>query len=236
MILNYLGFNVNYEIIGNGSVPIVFLHGWGGSAESFLFICKYLNFDYKALFVDFPPFGKSDEPNKVLTIYDYANIVEQILIKENFTNCIMVGHSFGGRVALILSSRGLAKKLILTSSAGMKPRRKIKYYFKVFKYKLLKRLKIKARGGSRDYNLLSDMMKKTFINIVNENLENYALKVNIPTIIFWGKKDKETPYYMAKRLKKLIKHSELIAYKDAGHFCYLEKLLQFVAIINYLGE
>ena len=63
-------------------------------------------------------------------------------------------------------------------------------------------------------------MKKTFLNIVNTNLEKYAININVPTILFWGLNDKETPFYMAKRLKRLVKDCEIIAVvqmRDDGH-------------------
>lgn len=235
MIVNYLGTKINYSIVGNGRIPIVFLHGWGGSQESFLFICKYLKFDYRAMFIDFPPFGKSKEPKKAFTIFDYANIVKKLIVKENFNNSVIVGHSFGGRVAIILASSGYARSLILTASAGIKPKRNLKYYFRVYSYKVKKLFNKNANGGSKDYKKLSSVMKKTFINVVNEYLEPYAKKITCPTILFWGKKDKDTPLYMAKKLKKLIKDSALLINKNSGHFCYLQDLSKFVAIINYMG-
>ena len=76
-------------------------------------------------------------------------------------------------------------------------------------------------------------MKKTFINIVNTYLEEFANKINVPTIIFWGKQDKETPLYMAKRFNKLIKNSELVICKNAGHFSYIDDVNTFINVLNY---
>ena len=232
----FKGSKVHYEIFGNGDKEVVFLHGWGGSINSFSFISKDLNFSYKALFVDFPPFGDSEEPKETLTIFDYADMVQQIMEREGFKRPLMVGHSFGGRVAIILANKNLADGLILTASAGMKVRHGIKYYYKIYKHKLCKRFGLKSSGGSSDYKMLSQNMKKTFINIVNTNLEKYAINIGVPCVLVWGKKDKDTPFYMAKKLNKLIKESEIIAYKHCGHFCYLEKYAEFVAIINSFSK
>ena len=79
-------------------------------------------------------------------------------------------------------------------------------------------------------------MKKTFVNIVNTFLEKYVININIPTIIFWGQKDKETPLYMAKRFKRLIKNSELVIIKNAGHFAYLQDLNTFVNVLNLFAS
>lgn len=236
MELIYKQTKVNYNIIGNGNNQVVFLHGWGGSVDSFSFVCRELNFNYRALFIDFPPFGKSEEPKEEFVINDYAEIVKQIMQKENFNNALLVAHSFGGRVAIILASQKLCRGMVLTASAGMKVRHGIKYYYKVYKHKIFKKMGIKSNGGSNDYKMLSDKMKKTFLNIVNTNLEKYAIHINVPCVLVWGKKDKDTPYYMAKKLKRLIKNSEIIAYKKSGHFCYLENYHEFVAIINHMAK
>ena len=220
MYHTYKGININYEIVGNGNVPIVFLHGWGGSTQSFNFICKYLTFDYRALFIDFPPFGNSEEPSCTFSMEDYHSLTKQILQKEGFIRPIIVAHSFGGRVAIMLGN--YAGFIVLTSSAGLKPKRGIKYYCKITAYKFLRKIGIKKNGGSNDYKKLSNGMKRTFINIVNTCLDDYAKQIRVPTILFWGKKDNQTPFYMAKKLKRLIKTSERICFKDAGHFCYIE--------------
>ena len=232
----YKGSKVHYEIVGNGDKEIVFLHGWGGSIDSFSFICKDLDFSYKALFIDFPPFGDSEEPKGPLTIFDYADITQQIMERECFKRALLVGHSFGGRVAILIASRNLVRGLILAASAGMKVKHGVKYYYKIYKHKLCKRFGLKSNGGSSDYKLLSKNMKKTFVNIVNTNLEKYAININVPCVLVWGKKDKDTPFYMAKKLNKLIKDSEIIAYKHSGHFCYVEKYAEFVAIINSFAK
>ena len=237
MFHTYKGINIYYKIVGKGKIPIVFLHGWGGNTNSFLYICKHLTMDFRALFIDFPPFGNSDEPTQTFDIFDYANMTREIITINNFENCNIVAHSFGGRVATILASEGIANKLILTASAGMKVKRSPKYYIKVYWHKLLKKIGITSNGGSADYKQLSTKMKKTFVNIVNTNLEKYAININVPTILFWGKNDKDTPFYMAKRLKKLIKNSEIVSYNNCGHFCYLEKHQNFVGVINsFFGE
>lgn len=236
MFYTYKAINIYYEIVGNGTIPIVFLHGWGGSTESFKFLCNRLTFNYKALFIDFPPFGKSEEPLCEFTIFDYAEITKLIIKECGMEKPILVGHSFGGRVALILAGEKEASKVLLTSSAGMKVKHGIPYYFKVYRHKILKKFGIKSNGGSSDYKNLSQNMRKTFVNIVNTYLEKYAINISVPTLLVWGGKDKDTPMYMAKKLKKLIKGSELIVYKNAGHFCYIENARAFSLILNSFVE
>lgn len=225
---------VNYEIVGSGKTELVFLHGWGGQINSFKFICDYLQFDYKALFIDFPPFGKSTQMDSPWTIFDYVELTLNIMREHNFNKPIVVGHSFGGRVATLLASGGYVGKLMLVDSAGLKPKRTIKYKLKCTINKLKAKLGAKNIKGSSDYEALSPIMKKTFVNIVNTFLEKYATIIHISTYIFWGANDKQTPLYMAKRFNKLIKNSELVVIKKAGHFAYLDDLNTFVKVLHLL--
>ncbi len=225
---------VNYEVVGNGSNNLVFLHGWGGNVDSFKFICNHLSVSHKALFIDFPPFGKSTEMQYPWTFFDYVELVAEIMQKENMQKSTIIGHSFGGRVALVLANKGFAEKLILVDSAGLKPKRTIKYHLKVCFNKIKQKFGCSNIKGSTDYNNLSPIMKKTFVNIVNTFLEKYAINITKPTVLFWGEKDNQTPMYMAKRLNKLIKNSELVVIKNAGHFSYLDDFNTFLRVVEHV--
>ena len=54
-------------------------------------------------------------------------------------NPILIGHSNGGRTILNYTGRNLGepKKIVLIDSAGIKPKRKLSYYIKVYTFKIL---------------------------------------------------------------------------------------------------
>lgn len=179
-------------------------------------------------------FGKTPEPEIPVCLDYYVEGVAELVKSLNLSNLTIICHSFGGRVAIKLASKNLIsiKSLIFFDIAGVKPRRSLRYFFNVYKYKILKKLKLNTKKcGSEDYKKLSDVMKKTFVKIVNEDLTPLLPKIYQPTLIIWGKNDKDTPFYMAKILNKKIANSALITL-DGGHFCYLEKHFQVVSIIK----
>ena len=184
--------------------------------------------NYKNILIDFPPFGKSDEPKTQFDIFDYSNIASLILKKEGVKEFSIVSHSFGTRVAICLCNRYNVNKLIITGGAGLKPKNKIKKIIRKIKYKIIKIFNKNAQVGSKDYKNLSFVMKKTFSSIVNYDLSNLAKNINAKTLIIYGNKDKETPIYMAKKFNKIIKNSKLIIYKNCGHFAYLQNFEQFL--------
>lgn len=233
MKLVYNGVELFYKRNLTGGTPILLLHGFGASSKAmdclFLFFSKR---GYDVISVDFAGFGKSEQPKTEWTIYDYAHSISAILRAENVTKPIVIGHSFGGRVAIILGASREAQKLILVDSAGIKPRRSIGYYVKVYWYKLCKKLRLPTHNlGSKDYKTLSPVMKKTFVNVVNEHLDGYLPTIDVPTLILFGKYDKETPPYMAKKLNEGIKNSKL-KFLQGGHFSYVDDFLNACALME----
>lgn len=234
MFFNYSGTKVHYKCSGKreGKV-LVLLHGWGCDIDAFKVVGS-LKKDYKVVELSFPPFGKSDEPEG-WNIFSYANMVISLCEHLNIEKACFLGHSFGGRVAILISviQPQLVEKLVLVDSAGMKPRRKISYYIKTATYKVKKKLGLKIENlGSKDYVVLSPNMKRVFTSIVSTHLEEYASMIKQKTLIIFGEADKETPLYMARRLNKLIKNSTLVVMKNCGHFCYLEKPYEFNKLVT----
>lgn len=235
---------MNYLKFGNSKRYIVFLHGWGADLNSFLWIKDFFIEDYSLIFLDFDGFGKTPEPKNKMTVSDYVQNLKILLDKFDIEHLIFVAHSFGGRVAikyLFLYQNSYNKSsLCLVDAAGILPKRNLRYYLRIERYKLLKKksetnpkLKEKLKEfGSSDYKKLSPVMKETFVGVVNEDLSKFAKFISCKTLIVWGDKDKETKPYMAKKLHKLIKNSKLIFLESAGHFSFLEKKEEFVIILD----
>ena len=135
---------INYKLIGEGKETVLFLHGWGANLNSFLFCENALKNNYKLLLVDFPGFGESEKLNNVFSVFDYALEIFKLLTKLEINNVNIVCHSFGGRVAMLLSTIFNLKvnKLVLIDAAGIKPRFNLKTKLKIFNYKLKKFLKM----------------------------------------------------------------------------------------------
>ena len=215
---------------------MIFLHGWGGSTDSFLGVAKNIR-NYRITLIDFYGFGNTPHPDYPLCLDDFINGVKEIITFYNMDEVVLCAHSFGGRVAIKLASENpkYLKKIVLVDSAGIPPKRGLKYKFKIFTYKFFKALKINLNFGSADYKSLDGAMKKTFVNIVNEDLTEYLQYISVPTLIVWGDKDVDTPLYMAKKLNEKIKDSGLVILHGT-HFCYIECLNEFILILNsFLG-
>ena len=244
MYYDYLGTKIYYETVGTGE-PIVFLHGWQSSSGSFSLLKQQLKYTYKLVFIDFPPFGKSEKLNFAWSVETYADMVKALLDHLKIQNFCILAHSFGGRVAInICTCYNIeVKKLILTGSAGLKPKKTILQVLNERKYKRLKQKQQNGKNvnlqnfGSQDYKNLDPLMKQTFVKVVNYHQEDKVKQIKIPTLLIYGKDDKETPLYLAKKFKRLIKNSKLEIIKNTGHFCFInQNELFYDYVIHFLTE
>lgn len=216
----------------------IYLHGWGRSYKDFVFCDRFLKSE-NSLFIDFPPFGKSDKKVKEWSIFTYVNMVLSLVEHLKIGKFNLIGHSFGGRVSILIAvlSKNQTNKMILVDSAGLKPKRKLSYYIKVYKYKRRKKQgKDVSTFGSEDFKKLDEDMKKVFSNIVNTHLDDFLPYIKTKTLVVFGEKDKTTPLYMAKKLNRKIKGSSLLVLKKSGHFCFLEKQFEFVSLTKKFLE
>ena len=228
---------LNYISYGKGK-NIIFLHGWGGCTASFKGLADALSSEYRVTLVDLYGFGETPHPEFPLTLDDYAEGVSRIFRKENIAEAVLVGHSFGGRVAVRFARKypGCCLKLVLIDAAGLRPRFSLKKTLRVACHKLLKACGRKGLIGSADYAALTGAMKGTFLNIIRDYTDKDLRYISSGALILWGKRDKDTPPYMAKRFRKRIKGAVSIVFPDAGHYSYLDAFYETLfAIKAYIG-
>lgn len=94
--------NIYVEEMGRGP-PILFLHGLGGSSYSWRFVAPRLAATNRVIGLDLRGFGRSDKPfDRAYSAADQANVVKAYIRAANLTRITLVGHSYGGMVALRL--------------------------------------------------------------------------------------------------------------------------------------
>ena len=208
----------------------MFLHGWNSNKDAFAPADGLKGFTVTR--VDLYGFGETPSPSYPVDLDYYVEGVKRLMARYNMENVVVIGHSFGGRVAIKLASSSRVSGVVLVDSAGLRPRRHLSYYFKVWGYKLRKRLGLETHGGSLDYRACKGAMKGTFVNVVNENLKRAAQKIPCPVLLIYGENDSETPLYMYKKFLKLIPESKGVIIEGAGHFSFLDSPERFYTLIK----
>jgi len=236
MKIKVKGLDVNYIQYGKGK-DILLLHGWGQNIEMMKFIGDNFSDRFRITILDFPGFGESEEPHETWTIDKYSEMLEELVKKLDIKKPIVMGHSFGGRVAIRYSARNPIEKLVLFGSPCIRVQENLPLYVKMLKG--LKKLPgmngigeyMKKFIGSRDYKAASPIMRQTLVEVVNEDLSKYAREIEEPTLLIWGDQDTEAPVNDAKELEKIMIDAALIILPGT-HYAYIENLGQVVNILN----
>lgn len=221
-IVQYEGktFDISYEITNqNAKKDIVILHGWGSNKDIMSNVFKKFLPTFRHIYIDLPGFGKSSN-EYTLTTNDYVNIVELFLNSINASKDTIMGHSYGGKVAVKLNP----KNLILLSSAGILEEKstKVKNKIKIAKFfNALGLGKITKVFRSKDVENMSQNMYETFKNVVNEDFTNEFKSFKGKAHIFWGEEDTATSLSSGKKIAELIKNSEFKSYKG-NHYFFVE--------------
>lgn len=235
-IVNVDGIETRYiETSGSSGIPLIILHGWGSSINSWTKIAQQLEGAEKKVFVpDLPGFGKTPEPPRPWSADDYAEFVKHFTQRLGIKKFFLAGHSFGGQIAIFftLKYRDKLQGLILLSAARIVRRRKLKvkifsiftsignsvfsipplYFLKPLVQKMWYKL-----SGERDYYKASPLMKETFRLVIEQGVSEELSKIQIPTLILWGGRDNLTPLEDAWIIHRAVSGSKIIVFEDEEH-------------------
>lgn len=228
--------HLNYTVKGQGKKTIILLHGWGGSLKSLSPLQDELvkSGNYRVFNIEWPGFGDSPVSKTNAVLGDYSGYLGDFISTQNLIKPILVGHSFGGKVAmhLLINHPRIAEKLILINSSGIKPKNNLKKTILYFPTKLfgglfsiaglrnvkplVRKVYYKIVVHEDDY-LLSEDLRETLKNVLDENLDKEVKNIDVETLLLWGENDAKTPLWMAEYLKNEIPNSKLEVIKDARH-------------------
>jgi len=230
--------DVNYELYGEGNDTIVLLHGWGQNIEMMKPIGDKMQFNHQILIIDLPGHGLSAEPDYPWTLYDYVEMLKNLFESLKLKKIVLIGHSFGGKIALLYASMYKVEKVVVFGSPYKKKVQK-----ETLKLKTLKFLKkvpginkleniAKKHIGSTDYKNASGVMREVLVNHVNLDITEEVKKISVPLLIVWGTRDQAVPIEDAYELEKLVPGSGLVVYPNCTHYAYLENLGQTINILK----
>ena len=234
---------INYSKSGDTGLPVILLHGWGQNLAMMSPIEEHLAAGFQVYNIDLPGFGQSEEPKYGWSVYDYADCLKQFIQQLMLFDPIIIAHSFGARLAIIYAANFKVKKMVITGGAGIKDKRGIDYYLRVYSYKLAKKsfgvlgLKNKLaalsqRAGSDDYQRTSGVMREAFVKIVNEDLSSLLPKIQTEVLLVWGELDEATPLWMGKKMEQAIPNAGLAIFEGDDHFAYYHQISRFLKVID----
>lgn len=220
--------------------PILILHGWDVSSANYSKLKKFSDEKgYQVFIPQLPGFIKSELPTEVYSLDDYVKFVVDFMGKKKIDYVFLIGHSFGGRVAIKLAALypEKVKALVLTGVPAIRNKTGKRLFFltlaKIGKAFLLipplcflkkdgflqkgARKILYRLAGEWDYYKTKGTMCQTFKKIVGEDLLPYLSKIRVPTLLIWGESDKMVPVSVAEKMVAKIPGAKMAVIPSASH-------------------
>ena len=247
------GLEVTYKIAGLGP-PILILHGWGSSSDSWSAILELLGQrGFQAIIPDLPGFGKTVAPQTVWGVEEYAHFAGKFADSLGLQKFVLLGHSFGGQTAVHFAAHHPEKiaKLILFAPAIVRknPGPKefmLKYFAKLIGLLLyalpFEDLRNNIRSAlymiikRRDYVKTQGIMREVFQKVIRQDVSALCSSITAPTLLLWGDKDRATPLKDAHTIKEKISGAVLQVIAAQGHnlhFAMPDQLVKYIVNFCY---
>lgn len=258
LTINVNNFNFSYDDVGDGSIPIIFLHGFPFDKTMWRGQLDFLKFSYRLIACDIRGFGKSTDEESPLSIDLFGNDLIQFMDTLNIDKAIVCGLSMGGYLALNVIKRFpshfealiLCDTQCIADTAESKEKR----------YKIIEEIETDGVTNFNEGFIKSVFHKDSLANktelveqlrgvvfsnsqhIISQGLVALAKRsetcsslgeISIPTLIICGREDQVTPLAQSEFMNKHIKGSILQVIENAGHVSNIEQPKEFN---KYLGE
>jgi 3-oxoadipate enol-lactonase len=252
LTVNVNNINLSYDDVGEGYIPIVFLHGFPFDKSMWQEQLDFLKSTHRVIALDIRGFGKSTDEESHLSMDLFANDLILFIDRLGIEKVILCGLSMGGFIALNAMKRFPSRfeALILCDTQCIAD----SYDVKVNRYKTISDIK---EFGASNFNegfiknvfhessitekpeLVEQLRKVVFSNsqhIITQGLVALAERaescsilkqITIPTLIICGKEDIVTPLDESKFMNKNIKGSVLHVITNGGHVSNLEEPIKF---------
>ncbi len=217
---------INYRIDGDGPA-VLLVHGWMNGLRVFDSLTKILAQKYNVIRLDLPNFGHSQENENIINLDNYSELLKNFLQKLKITKLeFALGHSMGGQILMhaVATKKLVPKRLVLLASAGIRDERKtykksLKYLAKVLKPvtpTAVKKKLYQLIGSDAGANL-TPLQRKVLSGVLDQDIQQYAKQIEIPTLLVYGDRDSSTPLRHGQKLNQLINKSTLKVLSGSGH-------------------
>jgi pimeloyl-ACP methyl ester carboxylesterase len=228
------------EHLPGRSPTILALHGWGRDRSDLLDALS----GREVVAPDLPGFGVSPPPPEPWGAARYADLVSQFVEQAELGPVIVVGHSFGGRVAAhlaadhpdLVSGVVFVGAPLLRTTPTTKPARSYRLVRQLRRMQLVSESMLdsmRQRHGSADYRAATGVMRDVLVTVVNEDYSDELSRITCPVGFCWGATDTAVRPDIATGASALVSRSVVVDVVDgAGHDVHRSHPDRLVAVID----
>lgn len=245
MLQAFLAGQLFGEPAGPTPVQVVFLHGWGRSSSDFRVAAAALADEgVGTLALDLPGFGASPVPTVAGGARHYADVLIPALREiSGGRPVVLVGHSFGGRIAVVLAARcpDLVGAVVATGAPLLA--RESGHRRSPVAYRVIRRAaawgvfsearleRARQKYGSADYRAASGVLREILVATVQETYGDELRALRQPLALVWGAEDRDVPVQVAERVVAET-GATLRVEPGVGHLLPLERPTALVQVIR----
>ena len=235
------------ESYGEAPVRVVWLHGWARRGSDFARSAEILaSSGVGSLALDLPGFGATPPPSLAGGARDYARTLAPVL-NEIGDGLILVGHSFGGRVATVIAAQWPEKvrALVLTGAplvrrgARQRPAARYRALRALRRAGLVSEARLEAarqRYGSLDYRRASGVVREVLVATLAEDYRDDLARLDVPVTLVWGDRDAEVPVAVAHEVASTLRARGVAVtttiLPGVGHLLPLEAPAELAAAVT----
>lgn len=223
----------------DGMKKIVVLHGWGQSRATW---DNFAGSFPKGVVetIDLPGFGSEPNPSETWGVPEYAAWTRKKIEAGGWDDVILLGHSFGGRIAAHIAAdrpawlAGLVlygAPCIYRPGFSVRARKMVAGLLRPFRSHFSDRFKPRSLRDAEASGL-----GEIFRGVVGFDQTERLGRIGVPTLLCWGSEDAEVPLAIAEETRRLIPNSRLVVIDRAGHNVHLENPSYFYGIIRTFVE
>jgi len=229
VLTSFAGAQLFGESYGVGTPRVLALHGWRRDHLDFVATLTEPEPALDAIALDLPGFGGTPAPEEAWGSSRYAEALLPLL-EEMQSRVVVIGHSFGGRVAVQLAAMAPERVagLVLTAVplfnlSGSRRRSPLRFRIvkRLARAGLVSEGRLEAhrqRYGSADYRAASGVMRDIFVTLVLEDYSAPLAQVECPVELVWGDNDTVVPLTVASKIQAAIPGgAHLVVCEGAGH-------------------
>ncbi|HZS72878.1 MAG TPA: alpha/beta hydrolase [Candidatus Nitrosotalea sp.] len=236
--------NIRYLEDGDSDRNLILLHGLGGYAERWSNLIPHLNEKYHIFAPDLIGYGQSDKPSVDYTVDVFIKFVFDFIETLGIKKTFMIGTSLGGQIVAecAATQSPIIEKIILISPAGImrkstptldaytmaalypnKETVKNAYQMMVGPGKQVSEISVERFVNNMSRPNAKMVFLSTLLGLKNApDIFERLSKINIPTLVIWGKEDNLIPFEYSHQFVSSIKGSKLVAMEGCGHSPYVE--------------
>lgn len=229
---------------GDGPPAVLALHGWGRTHRDFDAVLGPSDGPaLDAVALDLPGFGATPPPDEPWGSADYADCVAGAVEAEMAAPVVVLGHSFGGKVAVQLAARRpelvralvLAAVPLLRAGPPKRPARRYRLVRALHRAGVVSEARMEAarqRHGSADYAAAHGVMRAVHVRSVGETYEAELDAIACPVQLVWGDDDTAAPLAVAEAAAARLGSAQLTVVPGAGHLVPLTAPAELRAVLD----